>query len=82
MRAGKLENIKREMDKGRKYILGLCEVRWKDGGDYWSDGYRVKYSGGKESQRGVALVLNGKMGKRVVRIDQGADCVTWVTFDR
>ena len=32
MRAGKLENIKREMDKGRIDILGLCEVRWKDEG--------------------------------------------------
>ena len=70
MRAGKLENIKREMQKWRIDILGLSEVRWKDSGDYWSDGYRVIYSGGEESQRGVALVLNGKMGKRVVGIDQ------------
>ena len=81
MRAGKLENIKREMEKCRIDILGLCEVRWKDCGDYWSDGYRVIYSGGDESQRGVALVLNKKLGKRVVGIDQVSDRILAVEIE-
>ena len=30
-------------------ILGLSEVRWKDGGNFVSDGVRIMYAGGKES---------------------------------
>ena len=78
MRAGKLENIKREMDRGNIDALGLCEVRWKDSGDYWSDSYRVIYSGGVESQRGVAIVLNAKLGMRVVNIEQVSDRIVVV----
>ena len=43
IRSEKLENIERGMDKGMIIILGLYEVSWKDGGDYWSEGYRVTY---------------------------------------
>ena len=50
---GKLENIKLEMKRLRVNILGLTEVRWLDGGDFYSDDVRVIYSGGKQRQRGV-----------------------------
>src|SRR5918996_3720690 len=55
---GKLENIKEEMERNGLNVLGMCEVRWKDCGDFDSGGYRVVYSGGKASQRGVAVVLD------------------------
>src|SRR6478609_7147129 len=35
---GKLENVKEEMQRNRLSIMGVSEVRWKDGGDFFSDG--------------------------------------------
>ena len=34
---GKLENVKREMERMKINILGLSEVRWKETGDFMSD---------------------------------------------
>ena len=48
LKSGKLANVISEMKRGKINILGLSEVRWKDGGDFISDGYRVNYTGGKE----------------------------------
>jgi exonuclease III len=73
MRSGKLENIKREMRRNRLDILGLSEVRWKEGGDFESEEFRVCYAGGKESQRGVAIVLDKEMAKRVLKVDMVSD---------
>ena len=42
----KLENVKEEMWRNRLSIMGASEVRWKDGGDFVSDGYRVMYASG------------------------------------
>src|SRR6478672_3317732 len=41
---GKLENVKEEMRRNRLSIMGVGEVRWKDGVDFVSDGYRVMYA--------------------------------------
>ena len=71
--AGKLENVKEEMKRNGLRVLGLCEVRWKGGGDFESDGYRVIYSGGNESQRGVAVVLDKETAKRVIEIERISD---------
>ena len=53
-------------------ILGLSEVRWKEG-DFMSDGMRVIYAGGNENQRGVAMILDGETAKRVTKIVQHSD---------
>ena len=73
LRRGKLENIKQEMRKMEVNILGLSEVRWKEQGDFYSDGYRIIYSGGTESQRGVAVVLDNEISRKVITIDQRSD---------
>jgi hypothetical protein len=65
LRKGKLENVNREMAKNKLNVLGLSEVRWKEEGDFMSDEVRVIYSGGKESQRGVAIILDKETAKRV-----------------
>ena len=31
----------------------MREIKWKDVGDFWSDNYRVIYSGDKKSNKGV-----------------------------
>jgi hypothetical protein len=42
-------------------ILGMSEIKWKDEGDFWSDNYRVIYSGGKNSNKGVIYIhINNK----------------------
>ena len=53
---GKLENVEEEMRRNSLSIMGVSEVRWKDGGDFVSDGYRVLYEGGPTCQRGVAVI--------------------------
>src|SRR6478609_2031548 len=70
---GKLENAKEEMRTNRLSILGVSEVRWKDGGDFVSDGYRVMYAGGPTCQRGVAVITEAKVAERVTEIDRFRD---------
>jgi hypothetical protein len=73
LKSGKLANVISEMKRGKINILGLSEVRWKDGGDFISDGYRVIYAGGKESQRGVALLLDDTVAKCVLSTEAHGD---------
>ena len=52
------------------------ERRWrffKEGGDFTSEGVRVIYAGGKESQRGVALLLDEPTAKRVLSTEAHSD---------
>jgi len=43
-------------------ILGMSEIKWKDKGDFWSDNYRVIYSGDKNSNTGVGIILTKEWG--------------------
>jgi hypothetical protein len=70
LRRGKLENVKHEMGRMKINVLGLSEVRWKEAGDFMSDKWRVVYSGGQESQRGVAIILGEDLGRRVRKVVQ------------
>ena len=54
-------------------IRGVSEVRWKDGGDFVSDGYRVMYAGGPACQRGVAVIVEAKVAERVTEVDRFGD---------
>src|SRR5580698_10385997 len=71
-RRGKLENLKVEI-KNNFNVLGVSEVRWTEEGDFESDGYRVIYAGGKQRERGVAVILDGNTAKRVVEIKRCGD---------
>src|SRR6478609_3745234 len=70
---GKLENVKEKMRRNRLSIMGVSEVRWKDGGDFVSDRYRVMYAGGPTCQRGVAGIAEAKVAERVTEIDRFGD---------
>lgn len=61
LRPGKLANVIREMRKTKLDILGLSEVRWKEGGDFTSDGVRVIYTEGKGGQSGVTVLLEERI---------------------
>src|SRR6476619_5257254 len=67
---GKLDNVKEEMRRNRLSIMGVSEVRWRDGGDFVRDGYRVMYAGGATCQRGVAFIAEAKVAERVTEISR------------
>jgi hypothetical protein len=62
-RGGKLENLKKEMQKKEVTILGVSEVRWKEQGKIKSGDFTVYYSGGERAEKFVAVVVH----KSVVR---------------
>jgi hypothetical protein len=67
-KVGKLENLKREVERYKMDVVGISEMRWTDEGDFWSEDYRIIYSGGTENCRGVGFIMNKEMGMRVKRI--------------
>ena len=71
--SGKLENVKREMERLKVNVLGLSEVRWKGEGDFMSDGVRVIYSGGVKHENGVAILLDKEMAAKVICIERCSD---------
>ncbi|CAI6360110.1 unnamed protein product [Macrosiphum euphorbiae] len=68
LKTGKLENIKIEMKIQDIDILGLCEIRWPDNGDFWSENIRVIHTNSTKGQAGVGISLNKKWGKRVTNV--------------
>jgi len=81
LRAEKLENVKREMKKNKLNILGLTEVRWKESGDIVSDKYRVIYSGGQQSQRGVCVILDETTSRCVNQVKYISDRLMMVRLN-
>lgn len=65
LQTGKLENIIIEMEKLKLEILGLCETRWPNSGDLWSDDYRIIHSQRKNGQCRVGIVLHKTWGLKV-----------------
>ena len=70
---GKLENVKQEMRRLKLNVLGLSEVRWEGEGDFVSDEYRVIYSGSKGGQKGVAVIVDSDVGRRITKVVQHSD---------
>ncbi|XP_008184879.1 craniofacial development protein 2-like [Acyrthosiphon pisum] len=46
-------------------ILGVCETRWGDNGDFWSDDFRMIHSGDNQGKNGVGILLNKEWGLQV-----------------
>lgn len=78
---GKLENLKQEMRRNKIDVLGVSEVRWKDSGDLDSDEYRIIYSGGAERQRGVAIIVEKELSKRITVIEKISDRLIMVKLE-
>lgn len=38
-------------------VLGICETRWSDNDDFWSNDFRIIYRE-KQGKNGMALLLN------------------------
>jgi exonuclease III len=71
---GKLENLKKEMEKNGVSVMGVSEVRWKGQGEIRSGDYTMYYSGGEKCERGVAIVVHksivGSVVKKIVWNDR------------
>jgi nitrogen regulatory protein PII len=65
-RGGKLENLKKEMQKNEVSVLGVSEVRWEGQGEIRSGDYTVRYSGGERADIGVAIVVHESIVRSVV----------------
>jgi exonuclease III len=53
--------------------LGVSEVKWKQNGDLESDGVRIIYAGGDKKQRGVAVMMDEEVAKRVTDVERCSD---------
>ena len=76
--AGKLENLKMEMDKCNVSVIGLSEVRWPGQGEKVSDNYTMFYSGGERAERGVAILMKNEIVKSVLSVQCCSDRLMFV----
>ncbi|CAI6352699.1 unnamed protein product [Macrosiphum euphorbiae] len=67
---GKLENLKIEMERLKIDIIGISELKWTGKGDFWSEDYRIIFSGDDHRVTGVGFILNKEIGKKVVEVVQ------------
>ena len=67
LQKGKSDNIKQEMKKIEKNVLGISQVRWLGPGKIISGKFKMVYSGSTEHERGVAILL----GKGMVKTGKG-----------
>ena len=65
-RAGKLENIKKELQKNEGSVLGVREVRWKGQGETRNGDYIVYYTEGERAEK-LAIVVHKSRVKCVVK---------------
>ena len=79
-RPGKLANVIGEMRRAELDILGLAEVRWKEGGEFISEGIKVGYAGGDKSQNGVAILMSDRVARCVTRVERVEDRMILVTI--
>jgi nitrogen regulatory protein PII len=63
---GKLQNLKKEMQKNAVSVLSVSEVRWKGQGEIRNGDYTVYYSGGERAERGIAIVMHKSIVRRAV----------------
>ena len=69
---GKLEVVKREMERMNTDILRISELKWTGMGEFNSDDHYIYYCGRESLRRnGVALIVN-----------TSPKCSTWVKFQK
>jgi nitrogen regulatory protein PII len=66
-RVGKLENLKKEMQKNEVSVLVVSEVRWKGQGVIKNGYYTMYYSGNERVENGLAMVVHKSVVRSVVK---------------
>lgn len=78
---GKMENLIREMNRIDADVIGLSEVRWAEDQDMWVDNHRIITSAANRGQAGVGIILNKKLGQRVIHYEQHSSRLITVKID-
>ena len=65
MGIGKLEIVKKEMERVGLDLLGVSELKWSGKGHFSCDGYTMCYSG-KNPVTGVGILLSDRMTKSML----------------
>jgi exonuclease III len=73
---GKLENLRKDMQKNVVSVLFVSEVWWKGQGEIRSGDYTVYYCGGDRTERGVARVVHKGTVRSVVKKSVCNDRIT------
>ena len=62
MNQGKLEAVKQEMARVNIDILGICELKWTEMGEFNSDDHYIYYCEQDSLRKnGVALIVNKRV---------------------
>ena len=62
---GKLENVKKEVERLKLNVLGLSEIRWKGAGSFITDSFTIIYSGRDQHEKGVGMLLDKEISKYI-----------------
>ena len=79
-KTGKLANVIAEMRRAKLDVLGLAETRWKEDGDFASEGIRIIHTAGTAGQSGVAIMLEKEVAKAVTRVERHGSRIIEVTI--
>jgi len=80
-KVGRLEDLKREMSKLDLDLVGISEVKWREGKDFWSGQYRVICSGSESGYTGVGVIMKNDIGHMVKSYCQVSDRIVVVRLD-
>jgi len=61
---GKLENLKLQMKRYNIVVLCISEIKWLDQGDFWSEDFRVMFSGYDNKIAGIGIIVSKDVGKK------------------
>lgn len=56
------------MERLKIDIIRISKLKWTGKGDFWSEDYRIIFSGDNQRITRVGFILNKEMGKKVVEI--------------
>src|SRR6218665_3732738 len=65
-----IANVTREMKRANLDVMGLAQTRWKEEGDFTSEGVRIIHTGGENGQNGVAVLVEEKIARSIVEIER------------
>jgi len=63
LKPGRFEELKQQMELKQLDILGVCETRWGDNGDFRSNDFRMIHSRDKQGKNRVGILLNKEWGQ-------------------
>ena len=80
MNQGKLNIMKREMERTRVELMGISEMRWTGMGHFMSDDYEVYYNCGQETLRrnGVAFICTDEKRRCVMGFNPVSDRIATI----